>query len=371
MTRKNAALLFGLVLVLRVVVASEFRGNYDSRSYLIAAGATVLGHNPYAVTNRYNYSPVWAFVTAGLFRIAGGDEPLFVLLVGLSLIGTDLISALLVHRIAGSRLGRSPEESRRAALLFFANPVSVVVSSGHGQFDGIAVLFLLAAIYAATGEQVRGRSAAVVAALSASILVKHITAFHPLLFWRGLRRGGWSLPTLVLPYAIFAASFWPYRSAWRQILTNVVFYGARTSGEMQHASGWLGLVSFGSDPLHLSLVVFLATVAAVVWWTRDLDLPRASLILFLSNVTFLPSAAPQYFVWPIALGSLYAGPGYALFSTAAALCHSAFAGTLAIAWPVQVTMTGAWFTGLLWLVEELRRSGLSLRRQAPIRPVAG
>lgn len=371
MTRKNAALLFGLVLVLRLVIASEFRGNYDSQSYLIAASATLLGHNPYAVTDRYNYSPVWALVVAGVFRLAGGDAPLFILLVGLLLIGVDAASAWLVHRIARDRLGRSPEDSRRAALLFFANPVSVVVSCGHGQFDGLAVLFLLVAILAATGKEARGRTAAVLAGLSASILVKHVTAFHPLLFWRGLRRGGvhrggLSLPLLAVPYVLFAASFWPYRSAYRQILTNVVFYGARASGEMQHASGWLSLVSFGTDPLHLSLVVFLATVAAVVWMTRDLDLPRASLILFLSNLTFLPSAAPQYFVWPIALGSLYAGPGYAVFTAAAALCHSAFAGSLGIAWPIQVTMTGAWFAGLVWLFDELRRSG-SLSRE-PARP---
>jgi hypothetical protein len=362
MTRKSAAVLFGLVLLLRVVIAGEFRGNFDSQSYLIAASATILGHNVYTVTDRYNYSPVWAFVVAGLFRAAGGDAPAFVLLVGLLLIAVDLVTARLVYLLAARRLGRSADDARRAALLFFANPVSVIVSCGHGQFDGLAVLGVLVGVYAATGEEVRGRAASVVAALSASILFKHVTAFHPLLFWRGLRgRRGFSLALLAIPYAVFALSFWPYRDAGRRILDHVVFYGARTSSTVQHTAGWLDLVSFGRDPLHLSLVLFLGTVAAVVWWTRDLELPRAAFLLFLSNLTFLPSAAPQYFVWPIALGSLYASPGLAAFSTAAAVCHSAFPGSLSIDWGVKVTMLGVWFAGFLWLADELRRAAASKR----------
>ena len=367
MTRKSAAVLFGLVLLLRVVIAGEFRGNFDSQSYLIAASATILGHNVYTVTDRYNYSPVWAFVVAGLFRAAGGDAPTFVLFVGLLLIAVDLVTARVVYLLAARRLGRSPDDARRAALLFFANPVSVIVSCGHGQFDGLSILGVLAAIYAATGERVRGRAATVAAALSASILIKHITAFHPLLFWHGLRRRGFSLPLLAIPYAVFALSFWPYRDAGRRILDNVVFYGARTSSTIQHSAGWLELVSFGKDPLRLALVFFLATVAAMAWWTRDLELPRAAFLLFLSNLTFLPSAAAQYFVWPIALGSLYASPGYFAFSTAAAICHSAFPGSLSLDWGVKVTFLGVWFVGFLWLADEVRRAA-ALKRVSQAMP---
>jgi hypothetical protein len=131
LTRRGAMLLIAIVLALRVGIAAQFArsgGNYDSESFRIVADLALSGQNFYAATERYNYSPFWAGIVAGLWAVARPDFHLFVLLIGLLQTAVDAASARLVFRIAG-RLGRADGEARRAALLFFANPDSVLASS--------------------------------------------------------------------------------------------------------------------------------------------------------------------------------------------------------------------------------------------------
>src|SRR5262245_58022876 len=125
MSSKLFRLLFALVLILRISLAAGFRGNFDTQSYLLVVRAVESGQNVYAATNRYNYSPVWSWIVTGLWRASSPNVGVFVLLLGLLAIAADCVSAMLLARIARRRLRRSPEEARRAALLFFANPVSI------------------------------------------------------------------------------------------------------------------------------------------------------------------------------------------------------------------------------------------------------
>lgn len=361
LTGRRAALVFLLVLLLRLSIAGQFRGNYDSESFRIVADLVLSGQNVYAATTRYNYSPVWAFTVAGFWAIARPNFSLFVLLLGLLQTAADAVSALLVLKIA-RRLGRAPGDARRAALLFFANPVSVLASSAHGQFDGLAILLLLAAILVALGGlERRGRLVAVL--LSASVLVKHVTAFHPLVFWRRVRRPGLSDAEVAAPYAVLGLSFVPFVSAWRAIWQNVAVYGSKGA----HPGGMLAAI----DVPRGGAVFFLALFAGAVVWAiregRDSELPRAVLLLWLAVLTFLPSYGIQYLVWPLAVGSLYPSVGLGLYTLAGALFHSSW--SLELEWPVRVSSLGTWVAGLLWLVTETAR-GRALRLRAEPAPAA-
>ena len=86
MTRRWFGLLFLLVLVLRVSLAADYRGNVDTKSYLMAVAAVETGQNIYEFTDRYNYAPVWAYVLTGLWRASTPNVPVFIFLVGLLLI---------------------------------------------------------------------------------------------------------------------------------------------------------------------------------------------------------------------------------------------------------------------------------------------
>src|SRR5262249_11093536 len=250
------------------------------------------------------------------------------------------------------RLGISPDGARRSALVFFSNPVSVAVACIHGQFDGLAVLFLLAAVYAATAAPQRGQNAKVVFWLSISLLVKHVTAFHPLLFVRNRRRTGLSLAATIVPYVVFALSFVPFLSARGGIVSNVLFYPTQLFGasHRQRPGGLRYLIEFSRHSDGIFFAIFVGALAWALWWLRSADLTRACLVLFLTILLFLPGFSFQYLIWPIALGSLTAPPFYALFSTMGALFYFGEAWH----WPMKATHLGPWVAALIWWIDEVR-----------------
>ena len=340
----------------RLWLLAGFPGNYDTESYGIVAEIARSGGDLYRDTNRYNYSPLWAGVCVAAEAAAGaaGIRPVFVF--GALLLAADVAASILVLVLARRRGARSPAF---AALLFFANPVSILVSSAHLQFDGIAILFLLAAILFSD----RAKDASAAAALSVSLLVKHVAGLHPLLFRR--RPGRRGLLPVVLPYAILAISFLPYLRSWREILQSVVLYRGLTGHY-----GIEAIVLLPGVPDWAPVPIFVAAAAVAIWQLRRLELTRASLRLFLVVLVFAPGFGRQYVVWPIALGAVFAGPGFYLYS----LVSAAFL-VGAIFPHVRETVSlpgwyGPFWAALAWLGWELRRVGPAVdRREA--REVAG
>jgi hypothetical protein len=362
MTRGNRARValgagYAAAAAVRLLLLFTYPGGYDTESYEIVAGIEARHGNVYAETRRYNYSPLWARSLA-VFDALGRVTRLGLLrTVGLFLFFVDAATAWLVARLAARHVARAgPAGAGLAGLLFFANPVSVLVSSWHLQFDGLSVFFLLLAILAfRSGGGARASSVSAIC-LSVSLLVKHVTWFHPLLFVRrdGLRRAAW----YAIPYAAFAASFLPYASSWREIRDHVFRYRS-LSGNY----GTEALLLISGVPSWLPAALFVAAVLAAVWFfgaprgeEDSRTLARGSLGLFLVMLVFLPGFGRQYCVWPIALGSLFPGAGLLVFTAVSTgfLARGFFAFDAAPVW--LPGWYGPWWAALLWLLLELRRA---------------
>jgi hypothetical protein len=349
---------YAAAAAVRLLLLFSYPGGYDTESYEIVAGIEARHGNVYAETRRYNYSPLWARLLA-VFDALGRVTRLGLLrTVGLFLFFVDAATAWLVARLAARHAARAGPDgppvpfNGLAGLLFFANPVSVLVSSRHLQFDGLSIFFLLCAILAF--RSAAGGRAASIASLSISLLVKHVTWFHPLLFARrdGLRRAAW----YAIPYAAFAASFLPYASSWREIRDHVFRYRS-LSGNY----GTEALLLISGVPSWLPAALFAAAVLAAVWFfgarRGDEDsraLAKGSLGLFLVMLVFLPGFGRQYCVWPIALGSLFPGAGLLVFTAVSTgfLARGFFAFDAAPAW--LPGWYGPWWAALLWLLLALR-----------------
>lgn len=332
---------FAAALAVRLGLLLSFPGNYDTESYDIVASIAARGGDPYAETTRYNYSPVWARVLAGIGSLASATGIPPMLLIGLLLLAGDVATAVLIYRMARGRTGRLAPEL--AALAFFANPVSILISSYHLQFDNLAILLLLAAV--ALVERAKELPAAL--ALAASLLVKHVTVLHPLLF---RRRQGWrGLVPVVLPYVVFVASFLPYAASWDRILDQVVMYRGLTA-----VYGFESLLLASGAPPWVSVLLFAAAVGFALVRLQRVELTRACLLLYLVVLVFAPGFGRQYCVWPIALGALVSGPGFLLFSGVAGAylvaesMHPAGAMWLLPGWQ------GPWWAAIFWLVWETR-----------------
>ncbi len=100
--------------------------------------------------------------------------------------------------------------------------------------------------------------------------------------------------------------------------------------------------------------IFVAAVGVALFRLRRTELARASLLLFLVILVFAPGFGRQYCVWPIALGAIFAGPGFFLYS----LVAGAFlVGALFPAAPYAALLPGwygPWWAAIAWLLWELR-----------------
>src|SRR5262249_16951940 len=108
-------------------------------------------------------------------------------------------------------------------------------------------------------------------------------------------------------------------------------------------------------PKWVTTTIFIAAALAAVALLRRVEIVRASLMLFLVTLIFLPGIGRQYFVWPIALGSLFGGPGYLIYTVAAGgfLIGSVFelSGHLKLLPPLYAI----WGAAVIWLFLEVRR----------------
>jgi hypothetical protein len=337
---------FLLAAAIRVVWLCAFEDNWDMGTYRQFVEAAPEGGDLYSRAP-YHYSPLWAFALVGISRVAAFLGVPFPKAVGALLFLGDAATAFLIFRIARDRFARPAASAAGAALLFFSNPVSVFTSGFHLQWDTLAILCLVAAVWFAGRD--RARPGATTVFLTLSLLVKHVTFFHPLLFaFRGRGRTV-SLPFLV-PYAVFFASFLPYWTVRDAVSQGVFGYRSLTE---DYGSAMLRKLPGLPDraPTVLFGIAALVAVAAL----RRVEIGRACLMLVLVLLIFVPGVVQYYFVWPIALGAVYRGAGFFVYTFVVSAFFLGSPDGLAVAFEHFPGWHGVWWATLFWLMWELKR----------------
>ncbi|HEX2057275.1 MAG TPA: hypothetical protein VHI71_02805 [Actinomycetota bacterium] len=270
--------------------ASTLGHNFDFDSYRIVAEIVDGGGNVYAETERYNYGPIWFYVlgfledTSGLFPDpAAAFRALLVTLLTLVDVG---IWAIL-HRRYG----------RVAGFLFFLNPVSIIITGYHNQFDNLAILLALAAMLVYATAALPG-----LLLLGVSLTVKHILLVFPL--WLAIKEEGAArkLAALTLPPALLAVSFVPFLGEGREgIVANVMGYEGH-----DNAPFWYAVLPDPLQPLISPVVLFGAALLVLGFvWRREHPVDLALLYL-MTIVVFAPAIANQYLA--IAIPAIAAFP---------------------------------------------------------------
>jgi hypothetical protein len=219
----------------------------------------------------------------------------------------DMGVAVLVYRLAQRTPGALAP--RTAALLYLANPVAIWVSSVQGQVDGLAILFLLAALLL-TLRRPEGRRLAAGVLLGLSVAAKQVTAQHPLLWLR--RRNG--ILTAAVAYALPILTLAPYVGSWRAVLRNLLDY---TPMPVSYGLSELALWDSRLSPV-IAVLGLGASLAAIVW-LRNRELVRSCLFLFLVMLFFACGMGCQYLLWPLPFGALFGGFPYLVFTAASIL----------------------------------------------------
>lgn len=198
------------------ILASERGHNYDFDSYIIVLNILEKGGNVYAETTRYNYGPIWFWILRIAYGISNHDQATFrtVLVIFLSCVDLGIFFILL------------EKYGKLSGYLFFLNPISIIITGYHNQFDNLAILMTLFAtilIDEDFDQPLKIRKYAGLVILGISLVTKHLFFFYPI--WLSIKQKGTINKIIIslIPYSIFLLSFTPYLNSGLEGIVNNVF----------------------------------------------------------------------------------------------------------------------------------------------------
>jgi hypothetical protein len=293
-----------LIAVLGAGLVARFwfgaRGhNYDLESWRIAADLVAEGKSVYANTDRYNYAPGWFIILHALDSLAGRNLFVFHQLLIAFLSAADIGIFYVLWR----KFGRLP------ATVFFLNPVSIMITGYHNQFDNVAVLLGLWAVlcYGDDFEKpLNRRKYSALLLLGLSLIVKHLLFVFP--FWLAVKQRGLLQKFLIMavPTAMFFGSFLPFWSAGHDGIIAYVF--KYQSSSALHSYFYNLLVPEFFRYMAGSKVYWLLCLAGFAFLCRSRPGLPSLLVYTGVLVAASPAISNQYLAIPAALASVELGP---------------------------------------------------------------
>jgi len=192
--------------------------NFDFDSYLIVSNIFNNGQNIYANTSRYNYGPIWFLILGFLYSLSAHNQEIFRMLLIFSLSLVDLGIFLYLKKNIGNI----------TAFLFFLNPISIIITGYHNQFDNLSILLGLMSLRFFDFESNKSlslRNVIGMILIGISITTKHILFLFP--FWLSVKskRVLNKFLIILIPTVIFLISFIPFWGMGKSgIIRNVFLY---------------------------------------------------------------------------------------------------------------------------------------------------
>lgn len=297
--------VLSLGIALRFVMMA-LGNTYDFESYCLVGEIVNSGGNVYAATSRYNYAPIF-FTILGIFHQVAlcFANPRFVyriLIVGL-LTCADLSIAKFVSRKSGRFWG----------IVFFLNPVSLIVTGYHNQFDNIAIAMALWGTFClekvCSKREVTFYDFVGVALLSCSLATKHVFFAFPIwILFNTHIASNKKLIYAFVPPLIFLMSFAPYvKDGWDGILHNVFLYASNNNFPLLFAN-LIGY--FRSIPEYVSRYftsIFFVFMIAAGYVFRTETLVKSILVYTIALVCFSSAIGLQYIAIPCAALVIFFG----------------------------------------------------------------
>ncbi len=314
--------------------------------------------NIYLYQQSYNYSPILFYLIGFVDTIQRiiSDIPFYVLF-RIFISSVDIGSALLLYKIA-KILKISP---LKTVTLFFLNPVSIILSGFHAQFDNIAVFFLLLSIFIYCKNPVFKKSKRILLWTIGTIgfITKHIIFAQTFLLYTYLFKDKKLIKASFLFFislTIFFVTFIPYYSeASDTIIKNVFQYSglARLTGFSYIISELCNNCKVLNIEIYdVYKYIFLCTSFLFALYAARLPIIRSMLVTTLFFLTFSSSIAAQYFILPIAFGAFFPTKWFYLYSAIVTIFLLGNSAELNISAFNLVTVSTAWLFSLLWFTSE-------------------
>jgi len=278
--------IFIIALVVRLLCLYLFRNvtNYDLQSYLQVGDLTLRGINIYpTIANLHHpYLPFFLYVEA-LAVYFSQSKIIVVAIIKFINIIFDLGILYLVYLLSKKNL--------KTSLVYAINPITILITTLHGQFDVIPVFFILLSIYLIKIK----KDFRVILSFSIAILLKT----WPLIFLIPIVRNIKNIKTLFL-LGLFPIVFTLIYCFFYK--TNPIEIG-KTLISYQGLYGiWGPLILFGKQRIlfqKLLTIIFLIGFFIYSYANLEKDIVRNILKLLFFFYIFTTNFSIQYFVWII------------------------------------------------------------------------
>ncbi len=285
-------LLVSLGIFLRFVCMA-WGHNFDWASYCIVGEIAARFGNVYAETARYNYGPVFMCIQGMLYELARGGGDYRELLYRVLMVG------VLTAADVGIMLFLAEKYSVYKALIFFLNPISIIITGYHNQFDNIAIFLALCTLYFYNEEKhFNRRDIGFVLLFTLCLTLKHILFLIPVfLLMRPNLCFKKKMIYACVPPSIFIASFVPFtinEKGLQGIVNNVFLYRSFNNFPLLHK-----LLDALSVPTSCWFVLYIFFMSVIAFVTRKYDYEKQMFIYLIAMVAFSSAVANQYLVIPL------------------------------------------------------------------------
>jgi hypothetical protein len=317
-------LVFSLALMIRLLLAA-FTYNAppleDLQRYHQVGAAVLVGGSAYDLNSTaYPYAPPWMFIETGAVWVSQQTGIAFDFIVKLPVVIADALIAIVIYAALRNdarrvRLGWS--------LAYALNPLAIMVSAGHGQFDALPVLgMLLAWVWFPTHP----RWSALALGCAIALKLYPVLLLLPLLLRFDLeQRRTLLVPWLILVCAPLGIVLVPFllRGQWDALVRPLQygFVGTTQLGILTFMSDlgvpirgitpgvqqndlWTQIFSRGRLSILLRGVLAVGVIALGIRAWRNLRRIEALPLVLVLLVYLLSGLAVQYLIWVLPFGLL-------------------------------------------------------------------
>ena len=302
LVEKNVMTIYSILIAMGVLlrfIVMAVGHNYDFQSYLIVGELLHNGLDVYANTQRYNYGPLF-MVFQGLFY----EISTHALEVGTMY--RICIVSFLTSADVGIMAWLDRHYGKKIAILFFLNPVSIIITGYHNQFDNVAILLMLLAIdFYNDEEKVNIKDIAFILLMTVSLTMKHVFAFLAawLLFSKKLPVLKRCLYAFAPPILFLMSFIFPILKNFENfkgILENVFLYKS-----MNNSPLFGRIFEAVNIPNSMYTVIFIIIVCVMGWVFREKEITDRVLWYTMCLVAFSSAIGDHYLAIPMAALCVY------------------------------------------------------------------
>lgn len=286
-------LLISVGIFLRFVVMS-LGHNFDWESYCVVGEISGNLRNVYAETSRYNYGMIFFCIQGLLYRVSQIKPDSYEIIYRVLMVTTLTLADLGITYYIAKKF------SLRKALIFFLNPISIIITGYHNQFDNIAILLaLLTLVFYNEEDKFNKRDVGFVLTFALCLMTKHMLFMLPafLLLKNGLN---WKKKIVYscFPPFLFLLSFVPFvignEAALQGIINNVFLYRS-----FNNAPLFILVYNLIDFPAGLRIFVYMGMMILTAFITRKFNYETQLLLYLIAMVAFSSAIANQYLVIPM------------------------------------------------------------------------